>query len=201
MYENILIEKVNNYINDCETQIENISRRQYYGEINETEAKRLIKICEECKESFEAEIEYLKNYHEPVELFWPTSRTVDALRKTYPEGTRVRLLEFKDAFFPDIPVNTLGTVDHIDDSGTIFVRWDNNCMMGMVHLVDGIEKVYKTEVCLTIEEDACIFVEAPGNPDLDELKEAAMEKYSNGAYTTNSFEVKNVWHQGLEEVG
>jgi hypothetical protein len=46
-------------------------------------------------------------------------------------GRRVRLEHCTDAY-STLPVGTLGTVDFIDDAGTVHVEWDNGARLGMV---------------------------------------------------------------------
>ena len=41
---------------------------------------------------------------------------VDALRKQYPPGTRIQLIEMEDPFAP-VPSGTRGTVKMVDDIG------------------------------------------------------------------------------------
>ena len=54
----------------------------------------------------------------------------DDIRRKYPKGTRVRLLEMNDIQAP--PIGTEGTVNHIDDMGTIHISWDNGSSLGVV---------------------------------------------------------------------
>lgn len=54
-----------------------------------------------------------------------------ALRLRLPAGTRVRLVEMDDPQAP--PVGTLGTVNFIDDMGTIFVSWTTGSRLGLVY--------------------------------------------------------------------
>jgi hypothetical protein len=52
------------------------------------------------------------------------------------EGARVRMIRM-DGTDPDpIPAGTEGTVEFIDDLGTVHVRWDNGRYLGMVPTVD-----------------------------------------------------------------
>ena len=59
---------------------------------------------------------------------------VENLRKLYPEGQRVSLVRMDDAQAPK--PGTKGTVRHVDDIGTIHVRWDNGSSLGVVYGVD-----------------------------------------------------------------
>ena len=70
-----------------------------------------------------------------------TSRKeVEVLRKRYPKGARVELISLEDPY-ARIPEGTKGTVDAVDDIGTIHVRWDNGSRLGVVPGVDTIRKV------------------------------------------------------------
>lgn len=64
---------------------------------------------------------------------------IEMLKRAYPVGCRVKLIEMDDAQAP--PVGTLGTVQHVDDMGTVHVNWDNGSTLGAVHGVDYITKI------------------------------------------------------------
>lgn len=61
------------------------------------------------------------------------------LREEYPTGTRVELLKMDDFQAP--PIGTRGTVDHIDDVGSISVKWDNGCGLNAVYGEDIVRKI------------------------------------------------------------
>lgn len=66
-----------------------------------------------------------------------TTRTeVERIRDRYPEGTRVKLLAEMDDPYRKIPEGTCGTVDSVDDIGTIHVRWDSGYILGLLEGVD-----------------------------------------------------------------
>lgn len=56
------------------------------------------------------------------------------LREYYKAGMRIALIEMDDAYA--VPSGTKGTIDFIDDAGTIFVSWDNGSRLGLVYGVD-----------------------------------------------------------------
>ena len=64
-------------------------------------------------------------------------KDVEKLRKHYRKGTRVRLIYMDDIQAP--PIDTIGTVQFVDDIGTIHVSWDNGSSLGVVYGVDKIE--------------------------------------------------------------
>lgn len=65
---------------------------------------------------------------------------LERLKKEYPTGTRVELVNMNDAYTKLVPGDK-GTVEFIDDMGTIFVRWDNGSSLGVVWGEDEIKKI------------------------------------------------------------
>ena len=53
----------------------------------------------------------------------PLAELVKILRATYPKGSRVVLIQMDD--IQAAPIGTQGTVQGVDDVGTIMVHWDN----------------------------------------------------------------------------
>lgn len=70
---------------------------------------------------------------------FPNSKIVEMIRKRYPEGTRVKLVEMDDIQAP--PVGTCGTVKGVDDIGSIMVHWDNGSSLSLVYGVDKCQKI------------------------------------------------------------
>ena len=60
---------------------------------------------------------------------YPSKETVEALRRAYPVGCTVELVEMDDPQAP--PVGTLGEVMFIDDMATIHVRWSTGSGLGV----------------------------------------------------------------------
>jgi hypothetical protein len=73
-------------------------------------------------------------------MVFPRQEIVQEIKKQYPSGTRVRLVRMNDPY-RDIPVGTGGTVDFVDDTGTIHVVWDTGNHLGVVYGEDACEKV------------------------------------------------------------
>lgn len=73
----------------------------------------------------------------------PDRDIVERMRWAFPTGSRVRLLVMDDVCAP--PVGTMGTVEHVDDIGTIFVKWDNGSSLGVA---------YGKDACCIAQEDA-----------------------------------------------
>ena len=72
-------------------------------------------------------------------MFGISHETVERLRRQYPAGCRVELLEMNDTQAP--PVGTLGTVIGVDDIGSIMVRWDNGCGLSVAYGEDRCRRV------------------------------------------------------------
>jgi hypothetical protein len=68
-----------------------------------------------------------------------SDRQLKALRKQYPDGTRVELLQMDDIQAP--PLGTKGTVYGIDDTGSLLVRWDNGSGLSVIFGEDVVRKV------------------------------------------------------------
>lgn len=64
---------------------------------------------------------------------------IQKLKKTYPVGSRVKLIQMEDEQAP--PFGTLGTVYGVDAIGSILVKWDNGSMLNVIFRVDRIEKI------------------------------------------------------------
>lgn len=67
------------------------------------------------------------------------SDELERLRKEYPVGTRVELLQMDDVQAP--PIGTKGTVYGIDDTGSLLVHWDNGSGLSVIYGEDTARKV------------------------------------------------------------
>ncbi len=63
----------------------------------------------------------------------------------YPPGTRLELVNMADPFAP-VPSGTRGTVDHVDDMGTIHMRWDNGRGLGLIPGEDSFRRLTAQEL-------------------------------------------------------
>jgi len=71
---------------------------------------------------------------------FPSKETVEKLRKQYPAGTRVELVRMNDQYSKLRPGDK-GTVDFVDDTGTIFCTWDRGSSLGVVYGEDLVKKL------------------------------------------------------------
>jgi hypothetical protein len=67
---------------------------------------------------------------------------VEALRLSYPHGSRIRLIEMKDDPCP-VLAGSVGVVDCVDDAGGIHTHWDE---LYEVICQDGVPPVYADQV-------------------------------------------------------
>ena len=71
---------------------------------------------------------------------FPSKNTIEKLREMYPIGTRVELVSMNDPFTKLMP-GEQGTVQFIDDIGTVFVNWDCGSGLGVAYGEDVIRKI------------------------------------------------------------
>lgn len=71
---------------------------------------------------------------------FPNKATVEGIRAAYPVGCRVELISMDDPYVALTP-GEQGTVRCVDDTGTVFVRWDCGSGLGIVYGVDQIKKL------------------------------------------------------------
>ena len=61
----------------------------------------------------------------------PNRDTVDQIKKKYPPGTRIELVRMTDPYSTVSP-GTRGTVQMVDDAGTIHPKFDNGRTLGII---------------------------------------------------------------------
>lgn len=67
-------------------------------------------------------------------------KELEKLRHKFPKGTRVVLVQMDDKYAP--PVGTKGTVQGIDDIGSIIVNWDNGSTLNALYEIDIVKKCW-----------------------------------------------------------
>ena len=70
---------------------------------------------------------------------FPKKEIVERLRKEYPAGTRIELLEMDDFQAP--PIGTRGTVTGVDDTGSLLESWDTGSGLNVIYGVDRVRKI------------------------------------------------------------
>ena len=70
---------------------------------------------------------------------FPNREQVEMIKKQYPAGTRVELVQMDDAQAP--PIGTQGTVTGVDDTGSLMVSWDNGSGLNVIYGEDVVRKV------------------------------------------------------------
>ena len=68
-----------------------------------------------------------------------SEQKVKALRALYPAGTIIALDYMDDSQAP--PAGTLGTVTHVDDMGSIHMRWENGSSLALIPDEDQFHKI------------------------------------------------------------
>ena len=76
---------------------------------------------------------------------FPSEETVKSLREQYPKGTRIELSYMNDPY-SKLGYGERGTVDHVDDAGTIHVRWDCGSGLGIAYGEDSCRKLTEAEL-------------------------------------------------------
>jgi hypothetical protein len=74
---------------------------------------------------------------------FPSRETVERIRKQYPVGCRVELVNMSDPY-SKLQSGDKGFVSFVDDTGTIFVNWDNG---------EGLGIVFGEDSCQIIKEE------------------------------------------------
>ena len=70
---------------------------------------------------------------------FPSKEIVENVRKQYPVGCRVELVQMDDVQAP--PIGTKGTVIGVDDTGSLLMRWDNGSGLNVVYGEDIVRKI------------------------------------------------------------
>ena len=76
----------------------------------------------------------------------PSREVINSLRERYPEGTRIALVHMGPDPYSKLKSGDRGTVSHVDDMGTIFVRWDCGSGLGLAYGEDSCRKLTEEEL-------------------------------------------------------
>jgi hypothetical protein len=70
----------------------------------------------------------------------PSKDQVARVRAAYPSGTRIEVTVISDPY-SKLYAGCLGTVEFVDDTGSLFCAFDNGEHIGLLYGVDGYRKV------------------------------------------------------------
>ena len=71
---------------------------------------------------------------------FPNKAYLENLRKQYPVGTKIQLISMRNEKYPVLP-RTVGVVTHIDDAGSIHMRWENGSSLALIPEIDSFQTV------------------------------------------------------------
>lgn len=80
-------------------------------------------------------------------------RQAQRYKEAYPPGTRLVLLSMNDPHHP-VESGTRGTVEYVDDAGTIHMKWDNGRGLGLVPDEDKFRRLTKEEIDEELREQS-----------------------------------------------
>ena len=78
-------------------------------------------------------------------MFGIKKETLKRLKKQYPIGCRVELVQMNDPYSTKLKPGCRGTVIAVDDIGTIHVNWDCGSSLGVVYGEDVCRKVAEND--------------------------------------------------------
>ena len=71
---------------------------------------------------------------------FPNRNYLAQLRKQYTIGTKIQLISMRDEKYPILP-GTIGEVTHIDDMGSIHMKWQNGSSLALIPEIDSFQTV------------------------------------------------------------
>ena len=69
---------------------------------------------------------------------FPNKAYLEQLRKQYPKGTKLQMITMRNEKYP-VPPGTVGEVTHIDDIGSIHMKWENGSSLALISEVDSFK--------------------------------------------------------------
>ncbi|WP_279139367.1 DUF4314 domain-containing protein [Faecalicoccus pleomorphus] len=71
-------------------------------------------------------------------------RQVERLRELYPPGTKIQCIKMDDPYHA-VALGSIGTVDYVDDAGTIHISWENGSSLELIPGEDHFKIIEKSE--------------------------------------------------------
>ena len=115
---------------------------------------------------------------------FPSKEAVNALRARFPIGTRVELVRMNDPHTTLKPGDQ-GTVQSIDDIGTVFVDWDNGSGLGVVYGEDVIKRI--TKVSAKVVEEIMALRKLPDCPNMFDTRAVQRLAFEHDFYHLVTF--------------
>ena len=75
--------------------------------------------------------------------YMPDRQEVERLKERYLKGTRIRLVEMRDP--QAVEAGMIGTVEAVDDAGSIHMKWDNGRGLALIPGEDSFEVLSRLE--------------------------------------------------------
>jgi hypothetical protein len=80
-----------------------------------------------------------------------SQKEVERIKEKYPPGTRIEVIHMDDPYAPLEP-GMHGTVEGVDDIGTLHMKWDNGRTLGVVSGEDSFKVISKPLEKSLVEE-------------------------------------------------
>jgi hypothetical protein len=74
-----------------------------------------------------------------------SQKEIERIKEEYPAGTRIELIRMDDPYAP-LESGMMGTVERVDDIGTLHMKWDNGRTLGVVTSEDSFKVISKPSV-------------------------------------------------------
>ena len=103
---------------------------------------------------------------------FPSRKEVERIKKMYPKGTRIQIERMNDPYHP-IERGTKGTVDHVDDAGTLHCIFDNGRSLGVVTDADIFHVIDRLNVPVAERYAYLLGSAIDGNKRLHNVQEVA----------------------------
>jgi hypothetical protein len=114
---------------------------------------------------------------------------LEARRIRYAPGARIELVRCDDPY-TKIATGTKGTVEMVDDCGTVFVKFDSGSALGMVFEHDEIRKL--TVVPDEVVEEILAVRQLPNCPNMFDARTVQRLAYDNEFYALVNFIEENL---------
>jgi hypothetical protein len=115
---------------------------------------------------------------------FPSKAAIDARKARYTPGARVELVRCDDPYTKITP-GTKGTVEMVDDCGTVFVKFDSGSTLGMVFEHDEIRKL--TVIPNEVVEEILAVRQLPNCPNMFDARAVQRLAYDNEFYALVNF--------------